>query len=95
MRQHAIDANPYINQNDYLLSYVDRLEQSNKLLNDQHNIDQKTLEELKKILEIEGLLDKYGYLFGDNSNARNNYRGLLSLRSRLRGMNEQTNAVRT
>jgi outer membrane protein OmpA-like peptidoglycan-associated protein len=59
-------------------------------LNDQHNIDQKTLEELKKILEIEGLLDKYGYLFGDNSNARNNYRGLLSLRSRLRGMNELT-----
>ena len=88
--KHAIDANPYINQNDYLLSYVDRLEQSNKLLNDQHNIDQKTLEELKKILEIEGLLDKYGYLFGDNSNARNNYRGLLSLRSRLRGMNEPT-----
>ena len=88
--KHAIDANPYINQNDYLLSYVDRLEQSNKLLNEQHNIDQKTLEELKKILEIEGLLDKYGYLFGDNSNARNNYRGLLSLRSRLRGMNEPT-----
>ena len=88
--KHAIDANPYINQNDYLLSYVDRLEQSNKLLNNQHNIDQKTLEELKKILEIEGLLDKYGYLFGDNSNARNNYRGLLSLRSRLRGMNELT-----
>ena len=88
--KHAIDANPYINQNDYLLSYVDRLEQSNKLLNNQHNIDQKTLEELKKILEIEGLLDKYGYLFGDNSNARNNYRGLLSLRSRLRGMNEPT-----
>ena len=88
--KHAIDANPYINQNDYLLSYVDRLEQSNKLLNDQHNIDQKTLEELKKILEIEGLLDKYGYLFGDNNNTRNNYRGLLSLRSRLRGMNEPT-----
>ena len=88
--KHAIDANPYINQNDYLLSYVDRLEQSNKLLNNQHNIDQKTLEELKKILEIEGLLDKYGYLFGDNNNTRNNYRGLLSLRSRLRGMNEPT-----
>ena len=88
--KHAIDANPYINQNDYLLSYVDRLEQSNKLLNNQHNIDQKTLEELKKILEIEGLLDKYGYLFGDNNNTRNNNRGLLSLRSRLRGMNEPT-----
>ena len=88
--KHAIDANPHINQNDYLLSYVDRLEQSNKLLNNQHNIDQKTLEELKKILEIEGLLDKYGYLFGDNNNTRNNYRGLLSLRSRLRGMNEPT-----
>lgn len=86
--KHAIDANPYINQNDYLLSYVDRLEQSNKELRNQHNIDQKTLDELKKILEIEGLLEQYGYLFDDSGNAKNNYRGLLSLRSRIKGMRE-------
>lgn len=87
---HAIDANPYINQNDNLLAYVERLEQSNKQLRDQRSIDRKTLDELKKILEIEGLLGKYGYLFdnSDADNAKNNYRGLLSLRSRIKGMNE-------
>ena len=87
---HAIDANPYINQNDNLLAYVERLEQSNKQLRDQRSIDRKTLDELKKILVIEGLLGKYGYLFdnSDADNAKNNYRGLLSLRSRIKGMNE-------
>lgn len=87
---HAIDANPYINQNYNLLAYVERLEQSNRHLRDQRNIDSKTLDELKKILEIEGLLGKYGYLFDDSNggNAKNNYRGLLSLRSRMKGMNE-------
>lgn len=89
---HAIDVNPYINQNDNLLAYVERLEQSNKQLRDQRSIDRKTLDELKKILEIEGLLGKYGYLFdnSDADNAKNNYRGLLSLRSRMKGMNEYT-----
>ena len=87
---HAIDANPYINQNYNLLAYVERLELSKKHLRDQRNIDRKTLDELKKILEIEGLLDKYGYLFDNNGggNAKNNYKGLLSLRSRMKGMNE-------
>ena len=85
--KHAIDAVPYINQNDYLLSYTRQLEQDNQVLRNQHNIDRKTLDELKKILEIEGLLDKYGYLFDEGGNGRNNYRGLLSLRSRMRNMN--------
>lgn len=85
--KHAIDAVPYINQNDYLLSYTRQLEQDNQVLRNQHNIDRKTLDELKKILEIEGLLDKYGYLFDEGGNGRNNYRGLLSLRSRMRSMN--------
>lgn len=84
--KHAIDAVPYINQNDYLLSYVERLEASNRSLSNQHNIDRRTLDELKKILEIEGLLGKYGYLFDDSANGKNNYRGLLSLRSRMKGM---------
>lgn len=84
--KHAVDANPYINQNDYLLSYVERLESSNRALRNQHNIDFKTLEELKKILEIEGLLDKYGYLFDDGSKGKNNYKGLLALKNRIKGM---------
>ena len=85
--KHAIDAVPYINQNDYLISYTRQLEQDNQVLRNQHNIDKKTLDELKKILEIEGLLGKYGYLFDDGGNGKNNYRGLLSLRSRLNSMN--------
>ena len=85
--KHAIDANPYISQNDFLLSYTSQLEHDNQLLRNQQNIDRKTLDELKKILEIEGLLDKYGYLFDDGGNGKNNYRGLLSLRSRVKGMN--------
>lgn len=85
--KHAIDAVPYINQNDYLISYNRQLEQDNQMLCNQHNIDKKTLDELKKILEIEGLLDKYGYLFDDRNNGKNNYRGLLSLRSRMKSMN--------
>lgn len=86
--KHAIDAAPYINQNDYLLSYVERLEATNRSLSNQHNIDRKTLDELKKILEIEGLLGKYGYLFDDSANGKNNYRRLLSLRSRMKGMSD-------
>ena len=87
---HAIDVNPYINQNENLLAYIERQEQSNKQLRDQRSIDRKTLDELKKILEIEGLLGKYRYMFDDidAGNAKNNYKGLLSLRSRMKGMNE-------
>jgi len=85
--KYAIDANPYISQNDYLLSYVSRLEDNNKALRNRHNIDQKTLDELKKILTLEGLLDKYGYLFDEQGgNDKNNYRGLLSLRARMNRM---------
>ena len=85
---HAVDALPYINQNSYLLSHLDRLEQSNSHLRNQHDIDRKTIEELKKILKIEGLLNKYGYLFDENGSSKNSYRGLRSLRSRLREMAE-------
>ena len=86
--KHAVDALPYINQNTYLLAHLDRLEQSNSHLRNQHDIDRKTIEELRKILKIEGLLDKYGYLFDENGSSKNSYRGLRSLRSRLREMAE-------
>lgn len=85
---HAVDALPYFNQNKYLLSHLDRMEQSNSHLRNQHDIDHKTIEELRKILKIEGLLDKYGYIFDDNGITKNSYKGLLSLRSRLRGMSD-------
>lgn len=81
--KRAVDSTPYMNQNSGLLSYIDRLEKSNQALHNRLIIDQKTLDELKKILELEGLLSKYGYLFDDSGKGKNNYRGLLSLRSRL------------
>ena len=48
-----------------------------------------TINELKKILEIEGLLDKYSKMFDDreslgNVYPRNDYSGLNSLRARLK-----------
>ena len=51
--------------------------------------DVRMLNELKKILEIEGLLEKYGRLFDNRKNLsgvypKNNYSGLNSLRARLR-----------
>ena len=86
--KHAIDALPYINQNIYLLAHLDHLEQSNSHLRNQQDIDRKTIEELRKILKIEGLLDKYDYIFDDKGNTKNSYQGLRSLRSRLRGMSD-------
>lgn len=49
----------------------------------------RTLNELKKIMEIEGLLDRYGNMFDDGESSgktypRNDYSGLNSLRARLR-----------
>lgn len=58
---------------------------------DRGRIDQgrRILVELKKILEIEGLLDTYSHLFEDDDAAGhklpvNNYSGLNSLRARLK-----------
>ena len=42
-----------------------------------HDIDRKTIEELRIFLKIEGLLDKYGYIFDNKGNAKNSYQGKL------------------
>lgn len=80
---HPVDANPFIAQSDYLLDYVERLEASNRALRNRYNTDTETIAELKKILKLEGLLVKYGHLFDDAKVGKSNYKGLLSLRSRL------------
>ena len=66
----------------------------NYLFHAQHERDRQTLEQLHKILAIEGLLDKYGYLFSDDATSaitngypRNDYSGLNSLRARMRDKN--------
>ena len=59
-------------------------------IRDRYDRNRRTVAELKKILEIEGLLDKYGHLVDDDETdsrqgyPMNNYSGLNSLRARLR-----------
>ena len=65
------------------------MREQNQSYSDRINMQQKTLEQLKVILEIEGLLDKYKHLFesdniAQNSYPRNNYSGLNSLRARMK-----------
>lgn len=89
--KHVIDAKPYIYQNDILMDYLDRMQdEKTKLLKDRRK-DAMALSEMRKILEIEGLLDKYNLALPVEEQAKahpkNNYSGLNSLRSRLRNKN--------
>ena len=88
--RRIVDANPYIAQNEWLLSYADRLTDRNSRLNRQHKEDERIKAEYRKVLEIEGLLDLYKDRIGDKSEEkdhslypRNDYSGLNSLRARL------------
>lgn len=87
--KRVVDATPYIRQNEWLKEYASELSESNRRYAGQHDRDMSTLNELKKILEIEGLLDRYGNMFVDGKSPgkaypRNDYSGLNSLRARLR-----------
>ncbi len=87
--RHAIEANSYIDQNNDLLDYVVQLDSYNNELKKQHVNDSKTKNELKKILEIEQLLDKYKYVFEESPDDKNSYHGLLALRARLKEMSQK------
>lgn len=88
--KRAVDATSYIRQNEWLVDYANVLSGENKRHKDWYDRNRRTLAELKKILEIEGLLDKYGHLVNDDETdrrqgyPRNNYSGLNSLRARLK-----------
>lgn len=87
--KRAVDATPYIRRNERLIDYADFLSKENLHYAGQHDQDKRTLAELKKILEIEGLLDTCKHLWEENSDRRksypvNNYSGLNSLRARLK-----------
>ena len=79
--KRAIDPSPYIRRDQWLVERVNALSEENRLYAGQHDRDRRTLAELKKILEIEGLLDKYSHLFDDddafdgNRYPKNNYSG--------------------
>lgn len=87
--KRAIDATPYICRNEWLVDYANSLSEENRRYAGRHDQDRRTLVELKKILEIEGLLDAYGHLLEEDSDGckgypMNNYSGLNSLRARLK-----------
>lgn len=87
--KRAVDATPYIHRNERLIDYANCLSEENRRYAGQHDQDKRTLAELKKILEIEGLLDTYRHVWKENDDKRkgypvNNYSGLNSLRARLK-----------
>ena len=55
--KRAVDASPYIRQNEWLIGYATQLSESNRRYTGQYDRAMRTINELKKILEIEGLLD--------------------------------------
>ena len=87
-----IDAKPFMIDNAKLRETCRELYEANNRLSNQNARDARALAELKKILEIEGLLTRYGNLFDpeyDKSGLKkfpiNDYSGLNSLRARLHG----------
>lgn len=99
--KRVVDASPYIRQNEWLIKYASSLSDCNSLLAKQHNEDAESIAELKKILEIEGLLDLYKNRSknGETENLskklypKNDYSGLNSLRSRLQGLQWPDNSL--
>lgn len=86
----VVDAAPYINQNKWLADYVNDLLACNKKLNKAHAEATHAITEMRKILEIEGLLNTYidrlAYCADSmeyRSYPKNDYSGLNSLRARL------------
>lgn len=87
--KRAVDTRPYERHNEWLTGYANTLSEQNRQYVGKLDKERRVLDELKKILEIEGLLDTYGHLFDDMDvdDRRfpvNNYSGLNSLRARLK-----------
>lgn len=91
----VIDARPVMLDNSRLRELCLSLSDKNDRLSRKSANDDRTVAELKKILEIEGLLSRYGNIFNneyDNDSSAchfpvNDYSGLNSLRARLKGAN--------
>lgn len=89
----VVDARPVMLDNSRLRELCLSLSDENDRLSRKSSNDARIVAELKKILEIEGLLSRYGNIFNkesDNENVGNHYpvndySGLNSLRARLKG----------
>lgn len=86
----VVDATPYINQNKWLADYTNDLLVRNQKLSKAHAEDANVIAEMRKILEIEGLLKAYANRLTYNADStehrcypKNDYSGLNSLRARL------------
>ena len=86
----VVDAAPYINQNKWLADYTNDLLARNQKLSKAHAEDANAIAEMRKILEIEGLLKSYAdrlTYYADSTEyhiyPKNDYSGLNSLRARL------------
>lgn len=87
--KRAVDPRPYERRNEWLTDYANALSERNRQYAGKLDKERRTLDELKKIFAIEGLLDTYGHLFDDKDDDErkfpvNNYSGLNSLRARLK-----------
>lgn len=89
----VIDARPVMLDNSRLRELCLSLSDKNDRLSRKSSNDERIVAELKKILEIEGLLSRYGNIFNKESDNDdtvshypvNDYSGLNSLRARLKG----------
>lgn len=88
--KRVVDAGPYMRMNEQLVGYANSLSAENRYYAGKNEKNKRTLIELKKVMAIEGLLDKYSHLFADSSEHAghtypvNNYSGLNSLLARLK-----------
>lgn len=88
--KRVVDAGPYMQMNERLVSRTGSLSAENRYYAGLNDKNSRALAELKKVLEIEGLLDKYSHLFVDGNEQAgrtfpvNNYSGLNSLLARLK-----------
>lgn len=89
----VLDARPYIIRNERLEAIAYAQEKENDRLSKENDANTRLIDELRKVLEIEGLLDRYAGYFdriGTSDNkltegyVKNNYSGLNSLKKRLR-----------
>lgn len=87
--KRAVDARPYVYRNERLVRQSEALADANRRYASCQEKDGRIIHELRKILEMEGLLDKYGWpsdsLYSDGiGNPGNDYSGLNTLMARLR-----------
>ena len=90
------DPEPYIQKADYLDGRLHQCGEENNALKRKLACDKEIIDQLKNILEIEGLLEKYNFTLDCDGKVRrmprNNYSGLNALRARMRAKSMKQSA---